>query len=165
MSPSSSAAHNCQGRSIIPYAVAELLPQSGRMVLLDDVLDIGDGYIVAALAVRDDGWFSEPDGTVPAWVGIEYMAQTVAAYSGYQRRIQGQAVDLGFLLGTRFYECSVGAFPCGATLTVHAAQEIEGYNGMSVFDCRIEGNRIAAAAKLNVFLPQDSRTYLAGKGL
>jgi predicted hotdog family 3-hydroxylacyl-ACP dehydratase len=165
MSPSSSAAHNFKSRPIIPYAVAELLPQSGRMVLLDDVLDIGDGYIVAELAVRDDGWFSGPDDTVPAWVGIEYMAQTVAAYSGYQRRSQGKAVDLGFLLGTRFYECSVGAFPCGTTLIVRAEQDMEGYNGMSVFDCRIEGNRIAAAAKLNVFLPQDSSIYLAGKGL
>ncbi|MGZ8217394.1 ApeP family dehydratase [Methylomagnum sp.] len=146
-------------------AVRDLVPQAGAMLLLDRVLDMGEGYIVVGVKVRDDGLFSGADGTVPAWVGIEYMAQTVAAYSGYQRLCRGGKVDLGFLLGTRHYECSVGEFPCGTQLIVRAELEIEGLNGLSVFACHIEAEGISAAAKLNVFLPEDSKIYLAEKGL
>lgn len=147
------------------FSVRDLLPQAGAMVLLDRVLEVGEWHIEAGLRVRDDGLFSGALHTVPAWVGIEYMAQTVAAYSGYQRIRRGKTVDLGFLLGTRHYGCSVGEFPCGMELIVRATLEIEGANGLSVFDCHITGEGISAAAKLNVFLPADSKIYLAEKGL
>ena len=148
-----------------PYAVATLLPQSGRMVLVDKVLEAGADHIVVALNVRDDGLFSGPDNTVPAWVGLEYMAQAVAAFSGYQRKLRGQPIDLGFLLGTRYYECSVGQFSCGSRLTVKAEKIIEAANDMVVFDCHLEGEQIEAKAKLNLLMPQDSKKFLAGKGI
>lgn len=148
-----------------PYAVATLLPQSGRMVLVDKVLEAGTDHIVVALTVRDDGLFSGPDNTVPAWVGLEYMAQAVAAFSGYQRKLRGQPIDLGFLLGTRYYECSVGQFSCGSRLTVKAEKIIEAANDMVVFDCHLEGEQIEAKAKLNLLMPQDSKKFLAGKGI
>jgi predicted hotdog family 3-hydroxylacyl-ACP dehydratase len=148
----------------LPYAPGELIPQAGRMVLLDEILEAGENHIVASLTVRPDGWFSDASGAVPAWVGIEYMAQTVAAHSGYHRRRRGQPVDLGFLLGTRHYDCSVAAFPGGARLSVRAEKLLEGADGMAVFECRIAGDRgIAAVANLNVFLPPDSGIYLAEK--
>lgn len=148
-----------------PYAVASLLPQSGRMVLIDRVVDAGEGHITVELTVRDDGLFSGPDRTVPAWVGLEFMAQAVAAYSGYQRKLRGQAIDLGFLLGTRHYQCSAGSFRCGTKLTVSAEKIIEAANDMVVFDCRLEGDNIQASSKLNLLMPQDSKKFLAGKGI
>lgn len=148
-----------------PYPVETLLPQSRRMVLLDRVLEVGEAHIVTELVVRDDGLFSSPEHTVPAWLGLEYMAQTVAAFSGYQRRRQGEEVELGFLLGTRYYQCSVGGFPCGARLTVRVEKIIEAANDMSVFDCAIEGDGIRATSKLNLLMPQDSKKFLAGKGI
>lgn len=147
--------------SEIPFAIAELLPQSGDMVLLDRVLEVDEGSIVTELIVRPDTlFFSAQDAGIPAWVGIEFMAQTVAAYSGYWRKRRGKTIDLGFLLGSRCYESSVDTFPGGSKLRVRAKKEIEGYNGMAVFDCRIEGGNIQASAKLNVLLPEDSRTFL-----
>lgn len=148
-----------------PYAIETLVPQSGRMVLLDRVLEVGDDHIVAELNVRDDGLFSNAEQHVPAWVGLEYMAQAIAAYSGYHRKCRGEAIGLGFLLGTRYFECSVGSFPCGAKLTVRAEKIIEAANDMSVFDCTISGQDINASSKLNVLLPQDSKKFLAGKGI
>lgn len=149
----------------ISYPIATLLPQSKQMVLVDSVIEVGDEHIVVELTVRDDGLFSQRDHTVPAWVGLEYMAQTVAAFSGYHRRSHGEAIDLGFLLGTRHYQSSVGSFPCGARLRIRAEKIIEAANEMSVFDCQLEGDAIDAKAKLNVFLPKDSQQFLAGKGL
>jgi predicted hotdog family 3-hydroxylacyl-ACP dehydratase len=148
-----------------PYRVEALLPQSQNMVLLDSVLEVGDDHIVVELTVRDDGLFSSPDHTVPAWVGMEYMAQAIAAFSGYNRKCRGEAIGLGFLLGTRHYQCSAGSFPCGTRLRVRAEKVIEAANDMSVFDCAIEGGNIQASSMLNVLLPRDSTKFLAGKGI
>lgn len=148
-----------------PYPVAALVPQSQGMVLLDNVVEVGESHLVAELSVRDDGLFSQPDHKVPAWVGLEYMAQAIAAFSGYHRKLRGEAIGLGFLLGTRHYQCSVGSFPCGTRLKVRAEKIIEAANDMSVFDCSIQGDNICASANLNVLLPQDSKKFLAGKGI
>lgn len=148
-----------------PYLIEELIPQSQAMVLLDQVVDVGTDHIVVALKVRDDGLFSSPEHTVPSWLGLEYMAQAVAVFSGYHRKCRGEEIGLGFLLGTRHYQCSVGSFPCGAFLQVRAEKIIEAANDMSVFDCTVEGLNIKASGRLNVMLPQDSKKFLAGKGI
>ncbi len=135
------------------------------MVLLDRVLETGEDHIVVEVTVRDDGLFANTDHTVPAWVGLEYMAQAIAAFSGYRRKCRGEEIGLGFLLGTRHYQCSVDSFPCGKRLRVRAEKIIEAANEMSVFDCVIEGDNIHAVSKLNVLLPQDSKKFLAGKGI
>lgn len=150
------------------YPIDALLPQSHRMVLIDKVVETGDEHIVVELTVRDDGLFSSPEKTVPAWIGLEYMAQTIAAFSGFHKMRRGEAIQLGFLLGTRYYESSVDHFPCGTLLRVRADKIIEAANDMSVFDCTLEGNEgnnIFATSKLNVLLPQDSKKFLAGKGI
>ncbi len=156
-----------------PYLIEELIPQSQAMVLLDRVVDVGKDYIVVELKVRDDGLFSSPEHTVPAWLGLEYMAQAVAVFSGYHRLCKGETIGLGFLLGTRHYQCSVGSFPCGTSLQVRAEKIIEAANDMSVFECTVDGVKpvlnkaevIKASGRLNVLLPQDSKKFLAGKGL
>lgn len=163
MCPCSSGAADASAG--FPYAIETLLPQSGAMVLVDKVVEAGESHIVVELTVRDDGLFSGTNHTVPAWVGLEYMAQAVAAYSGYQRKRRGLEIDLGFLLGTRFYSCSVGEFACGARLTVRAEKIIEAANDMVVFDCSLKGNDVEASSKLNLLMPQDSREFLAGKGI
>ena len=148
-----------------PYPVEALLPHSKGMVLLDRVVEAGEDHIVVELKVRDDGLFSSPDYTVPAWVGLEYMAQTIAAFSGYHRKCRGEAIDVGFLVGTRHYQCSVGCFPCGTSLRVRAEKIIEAANDLSVFSCTLEGGGINATSQINVLLPQDSKKFLTGKGL
>ncbi len=151
--------------AIFPYPISALLPQSQGMVLLDRVVEVSEDSIVVELTVRDDGLFSGPDHTVPAWVGLEYMAQAIAAFSGYHRKCRGEEIVLGFLLGTRHYQCSVGSFPCGTHLRVRAEKIIEAANEMSVFACTIEADAINATAQLNVLLPQNSKKFLAGKGI
>ena len=148
-----------------PYPIAALLPQSQTMMLLDRVLEAGESHIITELKVRDDGWFSGSEHTAPAWLGLEYMAQTIAAFSGFQRKIRGEEIGLGFLLGTRYYTCSVDCFPCGARLQVRANKIIEASNDMSVFSCTLEGDNISASSQLNVLLPRDAKKFLKAKGI
>ncbi|MBD3874220.1 MULTISPECIES: ApeP family dehydratase [Stutzerimonas stutzeri subgroup] len=145
---------------MIDWPIAELLPHAGDMILLDGVERFDDDSVETVLQVRADGLLSTTDGSLPAWVGVEIMAQSVAAFAGCHARQAGQPVELGFLLGTRSYQCNVEAFPAGADLRVRAHRSLQDDNGMGVFECHLEGPGIHAEARLNVFRPPEVASYL-----
>ncbi|APC16369.1 3-hydroxylacyl-ACP dehydratase [Pseudomonas frederiksbergensis] len=145
---------------MIDWPLAELLPHAGDMILIDHVLSFDEEQIHTRLTVKPGGLFNQPDGSLPAWVGIELMAQSVAAYAGCRARERGNAVELGFLLGTRKFECNVEHFPVGSELTIHALRSLEDDNGMGVFECHLTGPGIHAMARLNVFCPPQAAHYL-----
>lgn len=68
------------------WPLAELLPHAGDMILIDKIVSFDDEQIFTRLTVKPDGLFSLPDGSLPAWVGIELMAQSVAAFAGCHAR-------------------------------------------------------------------------------
>ena len=145
---------------MIDWPLAELLPHAGDMILIDQVLAFDQEQIHTRLTVRAGGLFNREDGSLPAWVGVELMAQSVAAYAGCRARVQGDPVELGFLLGTRKFECNVEHFPLGAQLHIHALRSLEDDNGMGVFECHLTGPGIRASARLNVFRPPQAENYL-----
>lgn len=142
------------------WPLAELLPHAGDMILIDSIERFDDEQIFTRLTVKSEGLFNLPDGSLPAWVGVELMAQSVAAFAGCHARQKGNPVELGFLLGTRKFECNVEAFPAGTELTIHGLRSLEDDNGMGVFECHIHGNGIHASARLNVFRPPEATQYL-----
>ncbi|MBS4087413.1 hotdog family protein [Pseudomonas rustica] len=142
------------------WPLAELLPHAGDMILIDAIERFDDEQIFTRLTVKSEGLFNLPDGSLPAWVGVELMAQSVAAFAGCHARQKGNPVELGFLLGTRKFECNVEAFPAGTDLTIHGLRSLEDDNGMGVFECHIHGDGIHASARLNVFRPPEATQYL-----
>ncbi|WP_194789560.1 hotdog family protein [Pseudomonas sp. UFMG81] len=149
---------------MIPWPLAELLPHAGDMILIDQVDSCDDEQIHTRATVRAGGLFNRADGSLPAWLGLELMAQSVAAYAGCRARRLGQPVEMGFLLGTRKFECAVDHFPVGAELTIHAQRSLEDDNGMGVFECHLRGPGIHATARLNVYRPPQAASYLAEAG-
>jgi predicted hotdog family 3-hydroxylacyl-ACP dehydratase len=145
---------------MIDWPIAELLPHAGDMILIEQILSFDDEQIYTRLTVKPDGLFNRPDGSLPAWVGIELMAQSVAAYAGCHARARGDAVALGFLLGTRKFECNVEHFPAGTELTIHGLRSLEDDSGMGVFECHINAPGIHATARLNVYRPPQAAQYL-----
>ena len=146
---------------MIDWPLAQLLPHAGDMILIDQVLAFDQEQIHTRLTVRAGGLFNREDGSLPAWVGVELMAQSVAAYAGCRARVQGDPVELGFLLGTRKFECNVDHFPLGCELHIHALRSLEDDNGMGVFECHLTGPDIHATARLNVFRPPQADNSLA----
>ena len=142
------------------WPLAELLPHAGDMILIDAIERFDDEQIFTRLTVKPDGLFNLPDGSLPAWVGVELMAQSVAAFAGCHARQKGNPPELGFLLGTRKFECNVEAFAAGSELTIHGLRSLEDDNGMGVFECHIHGDGIHASARLNVFRPPQPSQYL-----
>ncbi|WP_348749173.1 hotdog family protein [Pseudomonas rhodesiae] len=145
---------------MIDWPLAELIPHAGDMILIDQVLSFDEEQIHTRATVKPGGLFNRPDGSLPAWVGIELMAQSVAAYAGCHARRRGEPVALGFLLGTRKFECNVEHFPAGAELSIHGLRSLEDDNGMGVFECHLRGDGFHASARLNVFRPPQAAAYL-----
>lgn len=141
------------------FSVAELVPHSGKMSLLDNIIEYGDKWISAEICITADSMFSDGKG-VPAWVGLEYMAQAVAAYAGLQERLNGGRPKLGFLLGTRGYSCSTDYFSVGTKLILMVHLEMEAENGLNVFQCALRGGGVDASARINVFQPVDSGKFI-----
>jgi len=136
---------------MIDINVADILPHDGDMMLLDKVLDYDEHSLVAETVVRDDGLFGDGN-RVPAWLGIEYMAQTVAAHGGMMRYLAGKPITLGFLVGTRRYDSNISEFAVGTRLTIKVEFLMDN-QGLCVFVCQINGTGIDISAKLNVYLP------------
>lgn len=152
------------------YRIAELVPHSGTMLLLDNTSLLDDTVhsdahsLTAQVSIRPDSLFATERG-VPAWVGIEYMAQTVAAFAGVRAREAGEAIRIGFLVGSRKYSCNTAFFPVDTTLNIQVTEELRAENGLGVFICRItsapnSANMIVAEANLNVFQPDDAEEFL-----
>jgi predicted hotdog family 3-hydroxylacyl-ACP dehydratase len=145
----------------LPWPLEELLPHSGQMILIDDAIDTGDGWVEAGVRIAEDCLFYEPGAGIPSWIGIEYMAQTVALFSGIQAKRANQKVRVGFLLGTRRYEAATGYFELGSYLRIFV-QEQWNDGKMAIFDCHIEEECRVASARLSVFQPPDLAEFLNG---
>ena len=129
-----------------------LLPHRPPLVLLDGVRRVTDELCHAWLRVSPQAWYAQADGSMPAWFGIELMAQAIAAYSGSSSATQGQPPRIGFLLGTQSYACSLDAFPAGAVIEILARPCFRDDSGLFAFQCelRIADTRIAHST-LKVF--------------
>lgn len=131
--------------------VQELLPHGPEMILIDRLISSEPSRSVGLVDVGPGSMFAYGTG-VPVWVGIEYMAQTIAARAGYEARQRGEAPPIGFLLGTRSFRCSVTQFDFGTRLRV-VVEPLFVELGLGAFDCRIEADRELAAAVVNTYQP------------
>lgn len=142
--------------------IAQLLPHRNTMCLLDAMSACGDGWIETQLTIRENLTFLE-DGFVGARVGLEYMAQSVAAYAGWQAFCRGEPVRIGLLVGTRAYESRVPAYPLHELLRVRVEHRFETPNGVGSFFCTIRGgDGCLAEATLTVYQPGDDAAILHG---
>lgn len=139
----------------------ELLRHRAPMLLLDRLVEAGKNHAVCEVVIRADGPFCGDTG-VPVYVGIEYMAQTVAAYSGWQRSCTGHPIEIGFLLGTPQFQSFCDEFRVGQTLRVKVTH-VWGDDQLVRFGCTISDAHTGALlqqADLSVFKPTDLRAAL-----
>lgn len=137
------------------WSAAALLPQSGPMMLIDDVVALtGNGATSRTVIKPDcllvtDGVFA-PEGL------IEIMAQTVGLYAGAKSRVHGADVSPGLLLGTRRLTFHGDAPRPGDIVDTVAEAVFSDESGLWQFDCRSTiAGRPAAEAVLTLFSPPE----------
>ena len=145
-------------------AVTALIPHRDGMVLLDRLLSVQSDTLCAEVVITAGGLFFDVQrNEVGAWLGIEYMAQAIAAFEGYQALQRGEPVKVGFLLGSRRYETHCAGFAPGSVLHVEVHRILEHDNGLGAFECKITDavqNRILATATVTVFKPDNVQQFL-----
>ncbi|MFP1726840.1 hotdog family protein [Lonsdalea quercina] len=140
------------------YACAErYLPHQTPMVMVEEVVAIHDDSAHCRVSVSDNGVlapFLDTEGNLPAWFGIEIIAQTVGVWSGWhQRQVQDVKPQPGMLLGGRGYRCQQEYFPAGSLLDIHVRllmrdEKIGSFEG----DISIAGASFASG-RLNTYQP------------
>ena len=150
--------------------ITELLPHRAPMLLLDRVVDFADDTLVAEYAPRADAWYADAGdaGAMPGWIGIELMAQAVAAHVALKKRDEGLLPKMGALLGTRSYRMlrpTVASFAAGQPLRIVVSENFRDAGGLAAYDCRIEDSTGAGAlaqALLKVYEPDDFGAFVQG---
>ncbi|MDR2874711.1 MAG: hotdog family protein [Methylobacillus sp.] len=143
--------------------IALLVPHAPPMRLLDRLIQADDECATTEVRIRPDSLFCTEEG-VGGWVGIEYMAQSIAAHAGYTAHENGLPIQIGFLLGARQYTCYRPFFPQGSLLRIQVKRLFLADNGTASYACTIidENQSALAEAALTVYEPP--RTAILAKG-
>lgn len=139
------------------YRLEELLAHRWPMLLLDRVIEAGDKHAVAEVTITPESAFYQPPFGVPAWVGIEYMAQSIGVLTGAQAQRKKDPTPMGYLLGTRKYNCTIPWFKNGDTLTVSCEEELFDSNGLGAYNCSITRDEIVSNCRLTVYQKPDEQ--------
>lgn len=127
--------------------VEPLLPHRGPAVVLKGLKAISDEGCLAFATVGDGLFCTDSEGRMPAWAGLELMAQAASAFSGHRNTLSGRPVRVGYLLGTRSFTAVVPSFPPGTELEIEVRVLFLDESGPSAFACEIrcDGRPVAAA--------------------
>lgn len=130
--------------------IQELIPHSGAMVLVDDIIEKKDDFISVKTLIKDGNPFLKDD-KFPTFNTLEIMAQSLVVYRGYND--QSSSNRLGFLLGARKFEIIKPNLNIGDEL-ITKTQISEDFDGMGVYESAVYvENELVASARISVFNP------------
>jgi predicted hotdog family 3-hydroxylacyl-ACP dehydratase len=142
-------------------AIEALLPHRGTMLLIERVVAADDASIEAEQIVPATGWYLDTEGRMPAWIGIEAMAQAIAAHVSLCALWRGEPPRCGVLLGAKDYRAAVSGYGVGERLRISARHCYGDESGFSAYDCAIAGrDGLLARAGLKVFQPADFDAFV-----
>jgi predicted hotdog family 3-hydroxylacyl-ACP dehydratase len=147
-------------RGVFP-PIEELVPHRGAMLWLGRVLAAADDSLEAEATVPSEAWYAHDGAGMPAWLGIELMAQALAAHVGLRGWRAGKPPKPGVLLGCRAYRAAAPSFAPGAALRVSARLSYRDESGFGAYECTIRSaSAQLASATLKVYEPVDFAAFL-----
>ena len=144
-----------------PPPIEEILPHRHGMLLVERIVSWDAARATVSASPSAAGWYAEAGG-MPSRIGIELMAQAIAAHASLAGRLRGLPPKRGVLLGARAFRSRVAAVPAGTRLLVGARLALADESGFSSFDCTItdSGSRELASATLKVYAPADFEAFM-----
>lgn len=144
----------------------EVLSQRPPMILIDSIDEMGPDHMLSHVRIDECSLFYEKGEGVPVWAGIEYMAQTVAAFVGADARQKREPVKIGFLLGTRRFNTNITYFVLGQKIMIRIKRLLQ-ESELGQFQCWIldEAGEELAMGKISAYMPDDCHAFLESQGL
>ncbi|MGI2172941.1 thioester dehydrase [Shewanella ulleungensis] len=148
--------------TLLTLDISEFVPHRAPMILIDNLLEHQpDNLLTATHISKASAYFDQAINGVPNYVGIEYMAQSIAALAGVEAKLIGEKVRVGFLLGSRKLQMHIDHFVLGQTYHTKVKRLYQEPSGLAVFDCQIcHQDHVVASANVNVFQPRDAQAYI-----
>ncbi|GBU09367.1 beta-hydroxydecanoyl-(acyl-carrier-protein) dehydrase [Gammaproteobacteria bacterium] len=144
---------NDLNQDITPYLIHDT-----PMLLLEKLIMATDQEGICEVKVASDGIlapFLDENSALPAWFGLELMAQTIGAWNGWHGAKQQQTPKLGLLLGCRNFKTDLAAFPTQSLLSIYINKLFQD-ESLASFNCYIKiNNCIVSSARLNVYQPNN----------
>ena len=145
--------------------IENYIPHRGLMKFIDQLQHVDDQTALSEHLIRADHPFYDPViSGVPHYFSIEWMAQTVAAFSGFHRKQSLKPPAIGLLLSVRRYQSDQASYPLGQKILIQARKAyLE--NNMGVFQCGVTLNeRQVCQATLSTIQPPEHelKKILAG---
>ena len=138
--------------------ISALIPHSGKMILLEKVIYRDAERIDCLMTISAEDPFADERGNVPAYIGLEYMSQGVAAHGSLNKDNEAERGKIGFFVGSRKVEMFVQEFCPQQELLISANLVLE-QEGFGVFDCVVRNagdGEILMSGRLNFFQPENN---------
>lgn len=146
-------------------AITHYIRHRPPMLLVDEIDSADADYAATRTTISEDNLFFDTNkGGVPAWAGVEIMAQTAGVWVGMEDERDGRPPQLGFLLGSRSYEAFQAVFAKGDVLYTKVKAVFINHP-MVVFEGEMtnEAGTCLARGEFTAFRPDDVDAYLLGK--
>ncbi|MGY6255962.1 hotdog family protein [Paraburkholderia caledonica] len=148
---------------LLQQPIEAIIPHRGTMLLIDAVTAFDEQTLSARATVHADAWYADAQGAMPAWIGIELMAQSIAAHVALLAMRGGGRARPGVLLGSLSYKALQPSFAGGAQLLIHATELLRSDEGHGAYECTIHHDDVCCAeAVIKVFQPSDFQSFIEG---
>jgi predicted hotdog family 3-hydroxylacyl-ACP dehydratase len=125
------------------------------MVLIDSVLSHTSQRTECLIDIDKCTIFQADDGSVPAFVALEYLAQSIAVHGGLVDKAADRSTRPGLLLGSRNLRINVTHFAPHQRLRTEV-HHLRGELGLLAFECALfdehDGDAVLASGTLTVYL-------------
>ncbi|MCF6324786.1 MAG: hypothetical protein L3J89_10785 [Gammaproteobacteria bacterium] len=135
--------------------VSSLLAHEGSAILIDKIISCGESDLVALVEHKKKSLYSDAQGNVPIWVGLEYMAQTIGAFAGVVSRQNNEPIRIGLLLGVRQYLALASQFTKNSPVEIKIEEIFRDETNLAMFGCEIRDcndGHVMASAQIKAIL-------------
>jgi predicted hotdog family 3-hydroxylacyl-ACP dehydratase len=104
--------------------IKTIIPHRGKMLLLSRIIDYNtNGNLKAEYDITEDCLFYDPTlNGIPAFVGLELIAQSVSALSGIRDRELGKKPSIGFILSIPLMQIQIPVLKTGSIAEIFVKQ-------------------------------------------
>jgi predicted hotdog family 3-hydroxylacyl-ACP dehydratase len=134
------------------------VPHRGSALLVSELLRHAGDETACSVRIDEQELFRDEDGSVPAWIGLEYMAQCIAVHAAMLSE-SDEPPPLGFLVSARGLRFHCARFEPGQRLEAVATRLWSGGGGLSSFACLLRdaaNGALLAEGRIGCYVPPDA---------
>jgi 3-hydroxyacyl-[acyl-carrier-protein] dehydratase len=140
----------------LPMPVERLIPHRMPMRLVDTLLSFHEGGGVTESVLPRSSVMADPEGKIHEVAFMELIAQSYAAFKGYQDLLEGKPPNEGFLVGVRHLEITGRAYAGERLLT--SIRTVTSFGGFAVVEGNVaRGDEPVASGVIKLWLVEKER--------